>query len=88
MTEFVIGEPLMNRVEAKAKAKAKAKQLKRDTITASCEVIGDPSVRAGMGLVFSGVRPGVDGTKFVITSATARFSKQGFTTSIDAELKV
>lgn len=88
MTEYIVGDTLTDKDEARAKAQAKAKQMKRDTITASCEVIGNATVRAGMGLRFASVRPGIDGVSFVITSARHRFSKQGFTTAIDAELKV
>lgn len=88
MTEFVIGEPLMNKPEAEAKAKSKAKKLKRETKTASCSVVGDPSIRAGAPLVFKGIRPGVDGLNYVIESVTHSFGKNKLTTNIDAELKV
>jgi hypothetical protein len=88
MSKFEIGVPLMDEPEAKATAKAKAKNLKRETITASCTVIGDPNIRAGAPMSFSGVRPGVDGLQFIIESATHSFSKSGYTTDIEAKLKV
>lgn len=88
MAEFEIGVPLMGEPEAKAAAKSKAKKLKRDTITASCGVVGDPSIKAGADMTFRGVRTGVDGKKFVIKTARHSFTKQGFTSTIDAELKV
>lgn len=86
--EFVIGEPLTNEVEAKKAAGSKAKELKRDGITASCSVVGDPGVRAGAGMTFSGCRSGVDGIPFIIESAAHSFSKSGYVTAIDAKLKV
>lgn len=88
MAKFEIGVPLMDEPEAKAAAKAKAKKLKRDTITASCGVVGDPTIKAGADLTFQGVRTGVDGKKFVIKTVRHSFSKSGFTSNIDAELKV
>lgn len=88
MSEFQIGVPLMNESEAKATAKATGKKLKRETTTASCTVVGDPSIRAGADMTFKGVRAGVDGMQFIIDSATHSFSKAGYTTSIDAKLKV
>jgi len=87
-SKFEIGVPMMNEAEAKVAAKSRAKQLKRDTITASCDVVGDPSIRAGADLTFERVRAGVDGKKFVITTVRHSFSKRGYTTSIEAELKV
>lgn len=88
MAEFEVGVPLMNEAEAKATAKSKAKKLKRDTITATCGVVGDPSIKAGADLTFEGVRTGVDGRRFVIKTVRHSFSKAGFTSTIDAELKV
>ena len=88
MAEFEIGVPLMNEPEAKAAAQSKAKKLKRDTITATCGVVGDPSIKAGADLRFQGVRTGVDELKFIIKTVRHSFTKQGFTSTIDAELKV
>lgn len=88
MTNFVIGEPLMNEAQARSKAKAKAKKLKRETIQMTCTVVGDPTIRAGMPLVFKDVRPDVDGLKFVVKSVTHSFSKNKFVSSIEAEAEV
>ena len=88
MAKFEIGVPLMDEAEAKAAAKSTAKKLKRDTITASCGVVGDPNIKAGADLRFQGVRTGVDDKRFVIKTVRHSFSKQGFTSTIDAELKV
>lgn len=88
MAEFVVGVPLMNKPAAQKKAKSKAKQLKRETMTASCSVVGDPSIRAGAPFSFSKCRSGVDGKQFTITSVTHSFAKNKYTTGIDAELKV
>lgn len=88
MTDFVIGEPLMNEAQARSKAKAKAKKLKRETIQMTCSVIGDPTIRAGAPLVFEDVRPDVDGLKFVVKSVTHSFSKKGLSSAIEAEAEV
>lgn len=88
MAEFQLGVPQASAPQAKAVAKAKAKQLKRETETITCTIIGDPTVKAGAELTFEDIRPDWDGKVFTITTVRHQFNKSGYTTSIDAELKV
>lgn len=84
---FVIGDVFADQAEALAAAQAKAKDLKREGITASCSVIGDPSIRAGAGASFAVGRVGIDGIPFIIETATHDFSPGGFKTSLDLKLE-
>ncbi|AXS39282.1 contractile injection system protein, VgrG/Pvc8 family [Breoghania sp. L-A4] len=83
---FRIPEPFASIAEADKAAEAKARELMRGGLSASVTVPGDTSIRAGAPLVFEGVRPGLDGEKLVIETATHRFSKpQGYLTEIAAK---
>ncbi|WP_172125313.1 hypothetical protein [Devosia sp. 919] len=73
--------------EAAGAAQAKAKDLKREGITASCTVFGDPTIRAGAGMSFAGIREGVDGIPFIIQSVTHDYSKSGYTTALTMKLE-
>jgi phage protein D len=85
--DYTIPEPFGDEGEAKAAAKSKADDLKSETIRTSVTVFGDPSIRAGATLVYSGVRPEIDGVIFIIETATHRIDKGGYTTQIEAKLK-
>ncbi|WFS02760.1 phage late control D family protein [Rhizobium tumorigenes] len=72
--------------EADKAAQAKSKSLKRGEGSASVTVVGDTGITAGAPLLFSGVRPGLDGVPYVIESATHHYSKAGYTTAITSKL--
>ena len=85
---YTIGEVFQSKEEAERAAASKAGELKRASKRATVTVLGDPSVAAGQSVVFSGVRPGVDGIPFIAKTIRHHFSKgRGFLTTIDAELK-
>lgn len=86
-TDYIIGDPFTDEAEAKAAAKATAKELKREAITASVTLLGDPNVRGGAPFSFSGVREGVDGIPLIIENAVHDFSKSGYTVAITAKLQ-
>lgn len=84
---YRLGEPFASEDEAKKAAAAKAKELKRAGTTTSCEIIGNPAAFAGAPMTYAGVRPGVDGIPFIIETARLKFSKDGFTTTLDGKVK-
>lgn len=85
--EYRIAEPFSSVEEADKAAQAKAKDLKRGEGAASVTVIGDPGITAGAPLLFSGVRPGLDGVPYIIDTATHSYSKgDGYKTQISAKL--
>lgn len=84
---YRIPEPFSTLEEADKAAQAKAKDLKRGEGTASVTVVGDTGITAGAALLFSGVRPGLDGVPYVIETATHKYDKRGgYTTAISAKL--
>jgi phage protein D len=85
--DYTIPEPFGDEGEAKAAAKSKADDLKSETVRTSVTVFGDPTIRAGAPLIYSGVRPEIDGVEFIIETATHRIDKGGYTTQIEAKLK-
>ncbi|UXM94331.1 contractile injection system protein, VgrG/Pvc8 family [Bartonella sp. HY329] len=84
--DYEIAEPFGDEEEAKIAAKAKGEELKSKTITTSCQIVGDPRVRAGSPFTYQDMRPQIDGIAFNIETATHAISKSGYTTSIDADL--
>lgn len=85
--EYRIPEPFSSVEEADKAAQAKAKDLKRGEGSASVTVVGDPGITAGAPLMFSGVRPGLDGVPYIIDTATHTYSKtEGYRTQISAKL--
>ena len=83
---YRIPEPFANVAEADKAAQAKAKDLKRGEGAVSVTVVGDTGISAGSPLLFSGVRPGLDGAPYIIDTATHTFSKAGYTTQISGKL--
>lgn len=84
---YRIGEQFADEAEATAAAKAKAGELKRRQASFSCTIVGDPAARGGAPLTFANCRPGIDGLPFIIETATHRYSKSGYTTSLDGQSK-
>ncbi len=84
---YRLGEQFADEAEAKVAAKSKAKELKRRQASFSCEIVGDPTARGGAPLTFAGCRSGIDGLPFIIETATHRYSKSGYTTSLDGQSK-
>lgn len=74
---FRIPEPFASPAEADKAAQAKAKELQRGEGSVSVTAIGDPSICAGLPLLFADVRPGVDGVPYIIKTAKSRYSKTG-----------
>ncbi|WP_105403422.1 phage late control D family protein [Neorhizobium sp. T7_12] len=83
---YRIPEPFSSVEEADKAAQSKAKDLKRGEGSASVTVVGDTAIVAGAPLLFQGVRPGLDGVPYVISTVTHAFSKSGYTTAISAKL--
>jgi phage protein D len=83
---YRIPEPFADAAEADKAAQAKSNELKRGEGSVSVTVAGDPAIIAGAPLLFSGVRPGLDGVPYIIKKVTHKFGKSGFTTAIDAKL--
>jgi phage protein D len=85
--EYRIPEPFSSVEEADKAAQSKAKDLKRGEGSASVTIVGNPGVTAGAPLLFSGVRPGLDGVPYIIDTATHTYSKgEGYRTQISAKL--
>lgn len=74
---YRIEAPLATEEEARRAAEAKADDLKRGQLTFRCEIIGDPTARAGAPVVFSGCRVGMDGREWIASEAIHRWSKDG-----------
>ncbi|WLR98642.1 phage late control D family protein [Shinella sumterensis] len=84
---YRITEPFSSLAEADKAAQAKANDRKRFEGSASVTVIGDTAITAGSALLFSGIRPGLDGVPYVIDTATHKYDKSGgYTTAISAKL--
>lgn len=84
---YRIPEPFSDPAEADKAAQSKAKDLKRGEGAASVTVIGNTGIVAGAPLLFSGVRPGLDGVPYIIDTATHSYSKnEGYRTQISAKL--
>ena len=85
---YRIGERFQDADEAKRAAKAKANELARNKARFGCSIIGEPSARAGAPLKFLQCRPGIDGTEFIIETATHSYTKSSYVTRLDGKLKV
>jgi Bacteriophage probable baseplate hub protein len=85
---YRIGEPFADPEEAQQAVTSKADELKRQAISFSCSVVGDPAARAGAPLIFSGMKVGVDGVEFIIDTARHSWSKSGYTAALSGNLKV
>lgn len=82
---FRLPEPYADAAEADRAAQAK--DLQRGKGSASVTIIGDTSVVAGAPLIFSGIRPGLDGVPYIIETVEHEYGKgSGFRTKIDARL--
>ncbi len=81
-------EPFPSKMQAEAAAEGKVRELQRHEASASFTVWGDPTIRAEMDVVATGIRQGVDGVLLSIERVTHRIdSSNGFTTRIEAENK-
>ncbi|MCW4114729.1 contractile injection system protein, VgrG/Pvc8 family [Aurantimonas sp. MSK8Z-1] len=85
--DYRLGEPFADEDEAQAAAESQAAELKRNTITTSVTLWGDPRIRAGAPFRYSGVRPEIDALRFVITEATHTLTKSGYTVALEAKLQ-
>ncbi|NBN62771.1 phage late control D family protein [Pannonibacter tanglangensis] len=84
---FRIPETFADAAEAGAAADSRAKALKRGEGTVEVETVGSTGICAGAPLMFSGVRPGLDGVPFVIDTVTHSLSKrEGFRSKISGKL--
>lgn len=84
---YRLPDPYATKEEAEQAAKSKAKDLKRDGGGGSVDVIGNAAITAGAPLLFSGVRPGIDGVPYIIDTATHTYSKSaGYKTKVSAKL--
>ncbi|QBR35768.1 late control protein D [Leisingera sp. NJS201] len=75
--EHVLRDPYSSREEAEAAAKAAAREMVRGLIETSCSIIGRPGLMAGQPVIYSGVRPLVDGRQFILDRVTHTFTKSG-----------
>lgn len=87
VADYILPEQYADEAEAKAAAQSVAGALLRRQVTFSCEIVGNPAARAGAPLTFERCRPGVDGIPFIIQTAAHKFSKSGYTVSLDGESK-
>lgn len=87
LADYVLTENYADEAEAEAAAKSVAGAMLRRQLTFSCEIIGNPAARAGAPLTFKNCRDGVDGIPLIIQTATHKYSKSGYTTSLDGESK-
>ncbi len=80
-------QPFGSEATAREGAKAKALELRRKAITFTAEIIGNPAARGGAPVIFQGMRPEIDGRKFIINSANHRFSKDGYKTAVAGSIQ-
>lgn len=84
---YRIPDPFSSVEEADKAAQSKAKDLKRGEGAASVTVVGDTAIAAGAPLLFSGMRPGLDGVPYVIDTVRHTYTKKdGFRSAISAKL--
>ena len=86
--EHVLRDPYSSKAEAEAAAKASAREIVRGLIEVNCAIDGRPGLMAGQPVLFSGVRPVVDGRTFIVDLVTHSFAKSsGLRTSFRGKLK-
>jgi phage protein D len=88
--EHVLRDPYSSKEEATAAAKAAAREMMRGLIATGCSIVGRPALMAGQPVIYSGVRPLVDGREFILDRVTHTFTKSGglrtaFTGKLKAE---
>lgn len=84
---YRIPEPFASVAEADKAANAKSRELKRGEGATKVTVAGNSGILAGVGLVYAGVRPQLDGIPYVIDTATHTYSKSaGYRTEISAKV--
>ncbi|MBR9651931.1 phage late control D family protein [Thalassovita aquimarina] len=88
--ERVLRDPYSSKEEAEAAARAAAREITRGLIETACSIVGRPGLMAGQPVVYSGVRPLVDGREFILETVKHSFTKSGglrtaFTGKLKAE---
>jgi hypothetical protein len=73
--------------ESKRAARSASKYLKRGGTRTSVGLVGNPFVKAGQIMTYSGFRPRVDGLQFVIETAEHKYTKSGYRTDVKAKIK-
>lgn len=85
---YTMRHSFSGKTEARRAARGRAKFLKGGGVRTSVTIEGDPTVKAGRPLTYTGIRPAVDGLEFVIESAIHSFSKSsGYRVEIRGKLK-
>jgi hypothetical protein len=79
-------DPFPDEKQARKAAEGKQRELERDEGSAKFSAWGDPTIRAEMKLMASGIRAGVDGL-WTITRAAHRIDGSGFVSKIEGETK-
>lgn len=86
-SEYRIPEPFSSVEEADKAAQSKARDLKRNEGATQVTVVGNAGIVSGAALLYSGVRPGLDGVPYIIDTATHTYSKtDGYKTQISGKL--
>jgi len=85
---YSLRHPYADQDEAKTAAASKGKDLKQSADTTSVTIYGNPAARGGGNMAYAGVHVQADGMPWVIETATHSFSKQGYTTQIEAKARV
>ncbi|WP_459455431.1 phage late control D family protein [Rhizobium sp. No.120] len=84
---YRIPEAFSSPAEADKAARAKAKELARGEGTVSVTALGDPTIEAGLPLLFADVRPGLDGVPYIIKTARSKYTKtSGFEVDVSGRL--
>ncbi len=87
--ETELRETYSSAEEARIAADAAVKEMLRGSITTSCSIVGRPSLLSGQPIVYSGVRPGVDGREFILDEVSHVFLKsEGLRTNFNGKLKL
>lgn len=85
---YTLRHQYANKDEAQGAASAKAKELQRSADSTSVTIEGSVAARGGTPMSYAGVHPEVDGTPFIIETATHTYSKgQGYRTDIQAKAR-